>query len=223
MCEIDFQCCLFAVRTIISVGGFVVISRLELMSHISINLPTSFTCSKSRSDMLWLLTDYSQELQLFSYVIIYIYMYCALNRKTWGIFISWWRNGFVNRRADNQSFPLIIQDWSLYSSHLPETEMIVSLPLMPSPFVCWSLFSSSPSPPPTLLFSFLTSPLPPLTCDFSAARSLSPPAGVWLQKSGGCWGSSQSCKRGSPPGWPRHSVVQVRKPATSPTEQWWER
>lgn len=33
--------------------------------------------------------------------------------------------------------------------------------------------------------------------------------------SGGCWGSSQSCKRGSPPGWPRHSVVQVRKTSSN--------
>lgn len=53
--------------------------------------------------------------------------------------------------------------------------------------------------------------------------SLSPPAGVWLVKSGGCWWSSQSCKWGSPPGWPRHTVVQVRKPAVLPTKQRWER
>ena len=41
--------------------------------------------------------------------------------------------------------------------------------------------------------------------------------------SGGCWGSGPSCKWGSPPGWPRHSVVQVSKPVTLPTKQWWER
>lgn len=45
--------------------------------------------------------------------------------------------------------------------------------------------------------------------------SLSPPAGVCLVISGGCWGSSQSFKWGSPPGRPRHTVVQVRKPAAT--------
>ena len=53
--------------------------------------------------------------------------------------------------------------------------------------------------------------------------SLSPPAGAWLVKSGGRWGSAQSFKRGSPAGWPRHTVVQVRKPATFTTKQSWER
>lgn len=72
---------------------------------------------------------------------------------------------------------------------------------------------SCPSPNPTLL--------PCVTnCH---TFSLSPPAGVWLVKSGGCWRSSQSCKWGSPPGWPRHTVLQVRKPAVLPTKQRWER
>lgn len=78
-----------------------------------------------------------------------------------------------------------------------------------------------PSPPPFFFIPHLSSAAPDVR--LPAARSLSPPAGVWLLKSGGCWGSSQSRKRGSPPGWPRHSVVQVRKPATLPTEQRWER
>lgn len=76
---------------------------------------------------------------------------------------------------------------------------------------------------PSFLFyfsSFLLHPPRAINCP---TFSLTPPAGVWLVKSGGCWGSSQSCKWGPPPGWPRHSVVQVRKPATLPTEQRWER
>lgn len=70
---------------------------------------------------------------------------------------------------------------------------------------------------------FLILPSPPSPCDQLPHFLSHPPAGVWLVKSGGCWGSSQSCKWGPPPGWPRHSVVQVRKPATLPTEQRWER
>lgn len=64
---------------------------------------------------------------------------------------------------------------------------------------------------------------PPPSLRTTATLSLSPPAGAWLVISGGCWGSSQSCKWGSPTGWPRHSVVQVRKPATLPAKQRWER
>lgn len=75
--------------------------------------------------------------------------------------------------------------------------------------------------------SFFFSSYPLLSCPPCANNchtpSLSPPAGSWLVISGGCWGSSQSCKRGSPPGWPRHSVLQVRKQATLPTKQRWER
>lgn len=119
-------------------------------------------------------------------------------------------------------WPIIPSDHTgpiIVSSHLPGTETIVSLPLCLhrlSVFILvlvLSIFS--------LLFSFLTSPLPPPPCDL-LPRALSPPC-WWLVKSGGCWGSSQSCKWGSSPGWPRHSVVQVRKPATLPTEQRWER
>ena len=122
-------------------------------------------------------------------------------------------NGLVNRRTDDQSYPLIIQDWSLCSSHLPETQTAFSLPLC---VYCLSMFSFPLFiPSPSLLFYFSSSPLlPPTLRKNYRTLSLAPPAGVWSVKSGGCWGSSQSCKWGSPPGWPRHTVVQVRKPAT---------
>lgn len=85
-----------------------------------------------------------------------------------------------------------------------------------SPFVCLLCVYS-----PFLLFVFLFSSSPSSSSLASCANcchtSVSPPAGVRLVKSGGCGGSSQSCKWGSSPGWPRHSIVQVRKPATLPT------
>lgn len=126
-------------------------------------------------------------------------------------------NGFMNSGTDDQPYPLITQDWSYCSSHLPKTETVVSLPFLLSFFIL-----SIPLFKKKISFS----PLLPLLLPHvnnCHTFSLSPPAGVWLVKSGGCWRSSQSCKWGSPPGWPRHTVVQVRKPATLPTKQRWER
>lgn len=120
-------------------------------------------------------------------------------------------------RGYDQPYPLITQDWSYCSSHLPKTETVVSLPFL------LSFLSSHPS---FFEKKISFSPLLPLLLprvNNCHTFSLSPPAGVWLVKSGGCWRSSQSCKWGSPPGWPRHTVVQVRKPAMLPTKQRWER
>lgn len=112
-------------------------------------------------------------------------------------------NGFVKRGTDN---PLI--------THTDHCALLIYL----SPYVCLS-FLISPSLP------FLPSSL---SCSYPAVRTtatspLSPPAGVWLVIPVGCWGSSQSCQWGSPPGWPRHTVVQVRKQATQPNKHRWER
>lgn len=83
----------------------------------------------------------------------------------------------------------------------------LSVLLFPSPFLPFFLIPSFPAP----------------CANNCHPVSVSPPAGVWLVISGGRWGSSQSRKWGSPPGWPRHSFVQVRKQAALPTKQRWER
>lgn len=56
--------------------GSDLIFRLELMSHVNINPPTSFTCSKSCLDMLWLLSEMTFSIYRVYTVQIYkIYLY----------------------------------------------------------------------------------------------------------------------------------------------------
>lgn len=120
---------------------------------------------------------------------------------------------------------------ALWSHGTDHVALLISLKLNPL-FLCPYLFFLS-SHPSFFIFKqteshcLLSCPSPNptlLPCVNNCHTfSLSPPAGVWLVKSGGCWWSSESCKWGSPPGWPRHTVVQVRKPAVLPTKQRWER
>lgn len=133
----------------------------------------------------------------------------------WSVFL----NGFVKRRTDDQ--PHL---WSYRTDHcallisLKLKRLSLSLMFAVCLFVFYFFFPLHPS---FYFFLILSSPAP--CVNYCHTFSLSPPAGVGLVISGGCWGSSQSCKWGSPPGWPRHTVVQVRKPATLPTKQRWER
>lgn len=98
----------------------------------------------------------------------------------------------------------------------PKTEPVLSLPL----YVCCVSTSSVyilSIPPFCVCFVFFLPSfiLSCVLCKLLPHLCLAPCWCVLI--SGGCGGSSQSCKWGSPPGWPRHSVVQVRKPATFPT------
>lgn len=104
---------------------------------------------------------------------------------------------WTGEHATNQTLWPFTQDWSLCSVHLPDTETWCCLLFV---------FCFHPSFfPPHPLISRPSSERPP------RLRSLSPPAAVRLVKSGDGRGSGQSRKWGSPPGWPRHTVFQVRK------------
>lgn len=166
--------------------------------------------------MLWLLTDYPHELQWITYVI---YNVCLIRKRHWFLSAGVETVLWTGEQITNHSL------WSYRTDHcaLLISQKLKWLSLSPYVFtLCLFIFVFVLSIPPFFFIPHLSSAAPDVR--HPAARSpLPPPAGVWLLKPGGCWGSSQSCKWGSPPGWPRHSVVQVRKPATLPTEQRWER